>query len=332
MKNHSIQTYPGFTGKGKDSAPRSYVISPEDAKVVDFSIKLGRPLLIEGEAGCGKTRLAAAIATEQGLAAEDLIVIPVRSSSKANDLLYRFDALRRLQDSQCQNSERNERSAWAHNYIRLEPLGRAILESKPCVILIDEIDKADSDFANDLLHVIDQFEFPIDEIPREESDKAFEDTGELRYMVKGSGKLRPIVVFTSNRENPLPLPFLRRCVYLELKFPNEREELIEIVELNLKKEAQERESSVLVDLSSGIINSAVEAFLKIREAAEKNNAMKKPATAELIDWVHALHWEPHQQKHISTITPPYWKLLFRSATDIEAHQQYAQSVNQRARK
>lgn len=320
------QDYGTFTGVASQADLRSYVISRDDAKIVDFAIKLGKPLLVEGEAGCGKTRLADAIACELGLDAP--IIIPVRSTSRANDLLYRFDALRRLQDSQVQLKEKQEKAAWAHNYIRLEPLGRAILENKRCVILIDEIDKADSDFSNDLLHVLDQFEFPIDEIPQEESDRAFDDTHELRHMIQSQGNIRPIVVFTSNRENPLPVPFLRRCTYLELKFPEDPFALAEIVELNLNKKfvEQGRSDSVLASISEEIITKSVKAFLKIRHAAEKNNAIKKPATAELIDWVHALHWEPERVKDIDSAHPPYWKLLFRSSTDIEAFEQYSSNA------
>lgn len=315
-----IERYPTFTGKGRSDGSRSYVISPEDAKTVDFAIKLGRPLLVEGEAGCGKTRLADAVVEElkPGLELDRPIVTPVRSSSRANDLFYRYNALMRLQDAQIK--EKKEKAQFAHNYVTLEPLGEAIRDGKACVALIDEVDKGDIDFQNDLLHHLDRFEFPIDEIPESEKEQA--NAHKLGPRVTWPGGLRPIVIFTSNREKPLPKPFLRRCIYLELKFPERRDDLIEIVEANLRRRRQDEEPGweSLEDLSRQIVERSVDAFLQIREAAEETNAFKKPATAELIDWIHALHWERERESDIEGLWPPHWKLLFRSGSDQENHE------------
>lgn len=315
----SEKGYSTFTGTGRDAGRRNYVISPDKARTVDFAIKLGRPLLVEGEAGCGKTRLADAVADELGLPPPT--IIPVRSSSRANDLFYKFDALRRLQDSQIPS--RQARAEFAHNYVLLEPLGEGIRDGGRRVLLIDEVDKGDVDFQNDLLFSLDRFEFVIDEIPAQESEMAAE-VG-LAHRLKWPGGTRPIVMFTSNREKQLPLPFLRRCIYLELTFPDNPEELTEIVVANLRRRHADGASGgdVLAQLSKDIIDRAVASFLDIRREAEAANAIKKPATAELIDWVHVLHWEPDRTAEIAGNHPPHWQMLFRSAEDIHRHARLA---------
>lgn len=322
---NEVKAYEEFTGKALEPDTRSYVISEEKAKIIDFAIKLGRPLLVEGEAGCGKTRLADAIADELELGKP--LIIPIRSNSRANDLLYRYDALSRLQESQIESKQSNAK--WAHNYVHLEPLGEAIREGKPCVILIDEVDKGDMDFPNDLLHVLDRFEFIIDEIPASESEQAMQHRQFGHTVSAPPLGLRPIVIFTSNREKSLPKPFLRRCIYLELTFPEDPKMLAEIVAINLRDRACGKGSNanILKNLSQGLIDKAVVSFLEIRELAAKNNTLKKPATAELIDWVHALHWHPEQESEVKSLTPPYWKLLFRSAEDIEVHEDTATSIH-----
>lgn len=311
-------TYKHFTGLGPEGRQRSYVLPSEEARIVDFAIQLGRPLLVEGEAGCGKTRLADAIAAELDLGPP--VILPVRSTSRASDLLYRFDALRRLQDSQI--DEKRSVAALIHPYIHLEPLGQAILEGRPCVILIDEIDKGDFDFPNDLLHVLDRFEFVVDEIPEAESTQAREEKGFGRRVFNNTG-VRPIVVFTSNREKQLPKPFLRRCIYLELTFPSDPKDLAEIVEINLRQvgfaENGDSRRPVLEEVSDQLISRAVNSFLEIRTAAQQNNAYKKPATAELIDWIHVLHWHRDRENEVQGLHPPYWKLLFSTSVDIETH-------------
>ena len=308
--------YPDFTGLPVDSDRREYVISPEDALTVDLAIKIGRPLLIEGEAGCGKTQLAYAIANEFSM--KPPIIWPVRSSSRANDLFYRFDALSRLQDSYIEAN--SEKAKYSSNYIHLEKIGEAISKGLDRVILIDEVDKADMDFQNDLLFALERFEFPIDEIPNEEIDIAAK-RGLAPRMQRTEGK-RPIVLLTSNRERQLPKPFLRRCIYLELKFPNDPEDLYDIVVANLRRrhDGGEPGGVALHTLNEELIRGAVASFLRIRDAAELDNANKKPATAELLDWIHAMHIHPDEITRLDTLTPSFWQLLFRSSEDMLRHQ------------
>lgn len=304
--------YPEFTGK----KCKSYVISSNDTEVVNLAIKLNKPLVIEGEPGCGKTALAHAIGEEFGIPVK---VFPVKSISRANDLLYRFDALRRLQDSQTQIEKNLKKAEFAHNYVQLEYLGSAIYEGKKCVILIDEIDKADIDFPDDLLHVLTEFEFPIIEIPEDETDTA-KSAGKYGSFVSGpKDSARPIVIFTSNRTKPLSNPFLRRCFHLELNFPDNLQSLAEIVNINLTGRKSKMQG--IESISNDLITSAVETFLKIRKEARLNNITKLPATAELIDWLHVLHIHSINQKKLENTQPPYWKLLFKVAEDRKRYEE-----------
>ena len=218
--------HPYATYTGQQSA--GYIASPQTAEIVNLAIHLGRPLLVEGEAGCGKTRLAGAIAEELRLG--EVIAVTVKSTSQAKDLLYRFDALRRLQDAQ---DRTNTKAHHIHPYISLEPLGRAIQQGLPGVVLIDEVDKADIDFPNDLLDVLDRFEFDIEDLPADESAACMAQRGFGRHVSGPPAGTRPIVLITSNREKQLPEPFLRRCLYVQLDFPSDPAMLAEIVRKNL---------------------------------------------------------------------------------------------------
>ncbi|MGC3940945.1 AAA family ATPase [Roseobacter sp. EG26] len=315
----SIQTdftYGLFSETPGSEDQLDYQLDYEKRRIVDFAIMLGRPLLVEGEAGCGKTQLAYAIARQ--LLNAQPVLATVRSTSRANDLLYRFDAVRRLQDSQLKDPVRAENASFAYPYVSLQPLGNAIFDPAPSVVLIDEVDKADPDFANDLLHVLDQFEFQIDEIPISESARSLSHHKHDR-TVPGNGA-RPIIVFTSNRERPLPKPFLRRCIYLELTFPEDPEKLVKIVRNNLKKAPLASGGRQgLEHISETVIESTVRSFLKVRKQAEKNKAYKLPATAELIDWVHVLHWDGASPAQIESAKPPHWEILFSTARDIHEH-------------
>jgi hypothetical protein len=173
--------YAEFTG----TRSAHYVAAPHTATIVNLAIRLGRPLLVEGEAGCGKTRLASAIAEELGIG---LTVMTVKSTSQAKDLLYRFDALRRLQDAQ---DPANSAARQVHPYIDLEPLGHAIREGQPQVVLIDEVDKADIDFPNDLLDVLDRFEFDIEDLPRAEDEACAAARGFGRHVTGARGRPAP---------------------------------------------------------------------------------------------------------------------------------------------
>jgi MoxR-like ATPase len=253
------------------SHPEPYVAAEGLIQAVNLAIHVGRPLLLEGEAGCGKTRLARAIAYELGL---PLYTWHIRSTSKAQEGLYSYDAILRLHDVQIRQMSGQSQKALSEtsphrdpenpiDYRRLGPLGKAFaLKDRPAVVLIDEIDKADIDFPNDLLAVIDEpWEFEIQE------------TGE---RIKAARK--PIVIITSNKEKGnLPFPFLRRCIYYYLEFPSEPT-LKRIVEEHYKN----RESHPPAEL----LEAATQRFTKIRN---EGNLHKAPSTSEFLDWVAALH-------------------------------------------
>ncbi len=248
-----------------------YVIADDEAgqelkQAVNLAIHLQRPLLLEGEAGCGKTRLASAVAYELGL---PLYRWNVRSTSKVDEGLYEFDALLRLYDVQTRDLGEQERKPEnPMDYVRFGPLGDAFDVSrrikKRAVVLIDEIDKADLDFPNDLLTVLDKpWEFRIRE--------------KKGAMVRTEHP--PIVVITSNREKrDLPEAFLRRCVYFYLEFPS-KETLHQIVEMHyaLKSETISEGMMTLVDRSA-------ERLVALR-ALEPS---KKPGTSEFLDWIEAM--------------------------------------------
>jgi MoxR-like ATPase len=189
---------PKYTGMGTDF----YLASKSVANIVNLAVDLKRPILVEGEPGCGKTKLAYSIAAEKKLG--DVVKITVKSTSRAQDLLYHLNALRRLQDSQ---NPRNDQAQFVYPYLSLGPLGEVIHRHARKVVLIDEIDKADTDFPNDLLDVLDTFSFQIDDLPLEEEDECKAKKGFGR-TVAGSLESPPIVMITSNREKRLPEPFL----------------------------------------------------------------------------------------------------------------------------
>ncbi|RLU01747.1 AAA family ATPase [Ketobacter sp.] len=304
--------YPDFTG----DRCQSYLIDPMDREIVDFAIKLGKPLVVEGEPGCGKTQLAHAIAEDLGIK-DGPKIVPVKSTSRANDLLYRYNALGRLQDSQSKHEAQINKAAQAYNYVELEFLGKAIQQGEPSVVLIDEIDKADIDFADDLLYVIENFKFQITEIPENSHQEAMDQT-QLGHWIEGPEQgFKPIVIFTSNRSKPLSKPFLRRCFYLELNFPNKESMLVDIVNANLAKLATEKEVITLETISKELIEAAVKSFLEIRKEAINSNVAKVPATAELIDWVHVLHLRNIKAEDLTNSNPPYWRLLFKLGEDLK---------------
>ncbi len=272
--------------------PEPYIAAPELIKAVNLAIYLRRPLLLEGEAGCGKTRLASAVAYELGL---PFYRWDVRSTSKAQEGLYEYDAILRLHDVQTQKleqqSERDPRKPT--DYRQLGALGKAFaLKDCPAVILIDEIDKADIDFPNDLLAVLDEpWEFEIRE------------TGE-----KVAATHKPIVIITSNKEKGnLPAPFLRRCVYYFIEFPKDR--LEEIVDIHYRV----RETS---PPSTELVGKAVERFLGVRE---DSGLFKKPGTSEFLDWLAALSHFESTSEAVAQLAKekliPYRELLFKLRAD-----------------
>jgi MoxR-like ATPase len=274
---------------------------------------LGRPLLVEGEAGCGKTKLASSIAHELGLA-ETLVSLSIKSTSQAKDLLYRFDALRRLQDTQLQNDpQATTRARYIYPYINLQPLGEVIRRGEPAVVLIDEIDKADIDFPNDLLDVLGEFSFTIEELPAEESELSLKDKGFGRVVTNRAGT-RPVVVVTSNREKQLPEAFLRRCLYVNLLFPTDDALLERIVFKNL--------DTTGVSLSQELVGAAVKVFRSIRTKAADQAIHKAPATGELVDWIRILGWKNVSIADLERAghLPPFWRTLFKTMQDLIAYE------------
>jgi MoxR-like ATPase len=225
-----------------------YVVSDELMHAVNVSIALQKPLLIKGEPGTGKTMLAESISTALG---KDLIIWNIKSTTKAQDGLYVYDTVQRLYDSQFGEGD----VADIGKYIKLGKLGEAFQAEEQVVLLIDEIDKADLEFPNDLLWELDKMEFYINET---------KETIRTKH--------RPIVIITSNAEKELPDAFLRRCIFHYIEFPDATK-MEEIVKVHYG------------DIERKLLDQAMEAFYWIREMKE---IQKKPSTSELLDWLQAL--------------------------------------------
>ncbi len=226
----------------------TYIASPELMSAVNVARVLQKPLLIKGEPGTGKTMLAKAIAQSLDM---PLITWNIKSTTKAQDGLYMYDTIQRLYDGQFGEEGVDDIS----RYIKLGKLGEAFRSDEQVVLLIDEIDKADLEFPNDLLWELDQMEFYIHE---------------TKETVKA--KHRPIVIITSNAEKELPDAFLRRCIFHYIAFPD-RELMDEIVRTHFDK------------VDENILQEAMDVFYLIRD---EKSIKKKPSTSELIDWVNAL--------------------------------------------
>ncbi len=226
----------------------NYIVSDELRNSVNIAIALQKPLLIKGEPGTGKTMLAQSIADSLGM---ELIIWNIKSTTKAQEGLYVYDTVQRLYDSQFGDND----VADIKQYIKMGKLGEAFLSSEPVVLLIDEIDKADLEFPNDLLWELDQMSFYIPET---------KETIEARQ--------RPIVIITSNAEKELPDAFLRRCIFHYIEFPDP-EGMEKIIEVHHPK------------LERRLLDQAMEAFYMLRNIP---NIQKRPSTSELIDWLQAL--------------------------------------------
>lgn len=226
----------------------TYIASEALRQAVNVALALGRPLLIRGEPGTGKTLLAHSVADALN---KQLISWPVKSTTRAQDGLYTYDAVQRLHDSRFDDKDVSD----IGQYIKLGPLGQAFEASARSVLLIDEVDKADIEFPNDLLAEIDQMRFTVLETGREVIAKE-----------------RPVVLITSNAEKELPDAFLRRCVFHFIQFPT-HELMADIVRVHFP------------DIEERLLAQAMTRFYALRDI---DTLRKKPSTSELIDWILAL--------------------------------------------
>ncbi len=234
--------------KTRFRSSEEYVASEQLMSAVNIAVALQKPLLIKGEPGTGKTMLAQAVSRALN---RPLIIWNIKSTTKAQDGLYVYDVVQRLYDSQFGGADVSD----IKKYVKLGKLGEAFSAGQDVILLIDEIDKADIEFPNDLLWELDRMEFYIPE------------TGETVRAAR-----RPVVIITSNAEKELPDAFLRRCVFHYIEFPTP-ELMEEIVRVHFP------------DLEQNVLNASIKAFYAIRNLP---TIQKKPATSELVDWIRAL--------------------------------------------
>jgi len=268
----------GENQTGRFVGASKYVLDEELAKIVNISIALEMPLLLKGEPGTGKTMLAHAIAEALDMR---LIVLNVKSSMKLIDALYQYDTLTRLNDSRFGDSKRDISNI--EEYIKMGKIGQAFVSEERVVLLIDEIDKADSDFQDDMLDILDQMEFDIMEIDK---------------VIKA--KQRPVVTITSNAKKDLSDPFLGRCNFHHIAFPDP-DMMRRIIQVHFP------------DISRDLLDSAIKTFYRLREI---RGVEKKPATRELINWIRAVRSDPDfRVKDLINGDVPYLGVLFKKSPD-----------------
>jgi MoxR-like ATPase len=264
-----------FTGS------ENYVATDDLRLAVNAAVTLQRPLLLKGEPGTGKTKLAEEVAAALGM---PLLEWHIKSSTKAQQGLYEYDAVSRLRDSQLGDPRVQD----IKNYIVKGTLWQAFEADTPVVLLIDEIDKADIEFPNDLLRELDRMEFFV---------------YETRELIRT--KHRPIVFITSNNEKELPDAFLRRCFFHYIRFPDKEtmEQIVRVHYPNLKK---------------NLLSEAMEVFFEVREVP---GLKKKPSTSELLDWLKLLMAEDIpaealRSKDKKSIIPPLHGALLKNEQDV----------------
>ena len=265
-----------------------YVATDDLQLAVNAAVTLQRPLLIKGEPGTGKTMLAEQVAEAMG---KKLISWHIKSTTKAQQGLYEYDAVSRLRDSQLGDDKVHDIS----NYIKQGMLWQAFTADEQVVLLIDEIDKADIEFPNDLLVELDKMQFSVYE------------TGETIVA-----KHRPIIIITSNNEKELPDAFLRRCFFHYINFPDKKT-MAGIIKVHYP------------DLKKSLLNAALEVFFEVREVT---GLKKKPSTSELIDWIKLLVADDIplatlQNKSIKEAIPPLYGALLKNEQDVHMLQKLA---------
>ena len=269
----------------KFQGSENYVATPDLMLAVNAAATLKRPLLVKGEPGTGKTMLAEEVAQALGM---PLLQWHIKSTTKAQQGLYEYDAVSRLRDSQLAGPEGSEKVKDIGNYIVKGVLWQAFTADRPVVLLIDEIDKADIEFPNDLLREIDRMEFYV---------------YETRELVKAVH--RPLVFITSNNEKELPDAFLRRCFFHYIKFPDAQtmQSIVNVHFPNLKKE---------------LLAAALKNFYDVRNLP---GLKKKPSTSELLDWLKLLlaediPLEVLQSKDDKVLVPPLVGALLKNEQDV----------------
>ena len=265
----------------------NYITTEDLEMAVNAAINLEKPLLVKGEPGTGKTELAKQVAIKLDL---KLFEWNIKSTTKAHQGLYEYDAVSRLRDSQLGDKKVND----IKNYIKKGTIWSAFSSEEKAVLLIDEIDKADIEFPNDLLHELDKMKFLVYE------------TGEII-----SANKRPIVIITSNNEKELPDAFLRRCFFHYIQFPDQ-ETLTKIINVHFP------------DIKKNLLQSALEIFFDIREVP---GLKKKPSTSEILDWIKLLLVENipanELKKEPKDMLPILYGALLKNEQDVQLFEKLA---------